>query len=122
MDIGPMKHRLRLRYFRGPQTFVKPRFDFPSNPRNQRHSENPLELIDRLDGVNACWLWQGYCGGGYGLFKGRGAHRVIWELLREPIMEGMVLDHLCRNLRCVNPAHLRPITKELNSHRASFYP
>lgn len=43
------------------------------------------------------------------------AHRVVWRLLRGPIPEGMVLDHMCRNRACVNPAHLRVFTRQQNA-------
>src|SRR5215467_5533160 len=38
------------------------------------------------------------------------AHRVVYTLLVGPVPDGLVLDHLCRVRRCVNPAHLAPTT------------
>lgn len=34
-----------------------------------------------------------------------------------PIPEGLHLDHLCRVRRCVNPAHLEPVTQAENNYR-----
>lgn len=45
------------------------------------------------------------------------AHRLIYTMLIGEIPEGMVLDHLCRNRRCVNPHHLEPVTVKENTHR-----
>jgi hypothetical protein len=45
------------------------------------------------------------------------AHRYMWEQLRGPIPEGMELDHLCREKRCVNPQHLEPVTHLENCRR-----
>lgn len=38
-------------------------------------------------------------------------------LLVGPIPQGLHLDHLCRNTRCVNPDHLEPVTPKVNNSR-----
>jgi hypothetical protein len=66
-----------------------------------------------------CWNWAGsidVCGYGR-LWDGTRtvrAHRFSYELLVGPIPEGLVLDHLCRNTRCVNPEHLEAVTHRDN--------
>lgn len=67
------------------------------------------------DPETGCWLWRGCLTRyGYGTVtwqqRAQHAHRTVWELLVGPIPAGLVLDHLCRVRRCVNPEHLRPIT------------
>lgn len=84
---------------------------------------------------NGCWHWQGHVfPTGYGTFykreHGNGpgknylAHRNSYEVHVGPIPEGLVLDHTCHNndpvceegvnclhRRCINPAHLEPVTR-----------
>ena len=69
--------------------------------------------------VSGCWEWQGaITPDGYGRqsYRGRArrAHRVAYELIVGEIPAGLVLDHLCRNRSCVNPAHLEPVTDRIN--------
>ena len=45
-------------------------------------------------------------------------HRVVYELVRGKIPEGMTLDHLCRVKCCVNPWHLEPVSNLENLRRA----
>lgn len=70
-----------------------------------------------------CWLWGGYLEeNGYGRLTVDGkpawAHRVAYELFVGPVPEGMELDHLCRNRRCVNPRHLEPVSHQENMCRS----
>lgn len=89
-------------------------------------------LEDRIqpEPNSGCWLWIGApWGGGYGLAahaalkaaRGRKngvvAHRAVYEFYCGPVASGLVLDHLCRNKGCVNPAHLEPVTQAENMRR-----
>lgn len=71
-----------------------------------------------------CWEWtaalqsSGYGCTGIGNRRVGLAHRVAYELLVGPIPAGLQIDHLCRNKRCVNPAHLEPVTASENQRRA----
>jgi hypothetical protein len=74
--------------------------------------------------LGPCWLWTASLKpNGYGAFRHQGrmqrAHRVAYELLVGPIPVGLQLDHLCRTLRCVNPAHLEPVTGSVNIRRGT---
>lgn len=57
-------------------------------------------------------------GDGYGQFKlGSGnprAHRVSYVLAFGAVPNGLQLDHLCRVRHCVAPAHLEPVTGQVN--------
>ena len=77
-----------------------------------------------VDVVSGCWLWSGTISDkGYGriwINERRAsvyAHRISYELHREAIPAGLVLDHLCRVRHCVNPAHLEPVTITTNVMR-----
>lgn len=89
---------------------------------HQCRSRNPGHTVDPETG---CWNWNGFIFKegypGYMAHNGHPvrAHRAYYEKHKGPILEGMTLDHLCRNRRCVNPDHLEPVTIAVNCRRGT---
>lgn len=85
-----------------------------------------LDVRSARDG-SGCILWTGQrTFAGYGLCNwkdGRGlhlkttAHRAAFISGKGPIPQGLEIDHLCRNTRCVNPDHLEAVTRLENVRR-----
>lgn len=77
------------------------------------------------DEVTGCWVWQRHIDAkGYGRLWPNGkramlAHRWVYEKHKGPIAPGLVIDHLCRNTRCVNPDHLEPVSNTTNCRRGN---
>jgi len=42
------------------------------------------------------------------------AHRWAWELINGKIPTGLVIDHICKNRKCVAIDHLRMVTQQEN--------
>ena len=78
-----------------------------------------IQLIDQIEFSDKCWIWTGCTNGlGYGV-KRIGpkivrVHRLVYEMLHEPIPEGMMLRHNCDVRNCVRPSHMTPGTHEEN--------
>ena len=96
--------------------------DRPVRPRSAA-----ARLWVRVRWTPGCWLWTGkLLPNGYGnvstgpkgATSSTTAHRAVYEAFVGPISEGLQLDHLCRNRRCVNPAHMEPVTAAENVRRA----
>lgn len=103
-------------------------------------SRPPKPVMERLlskveiDPDTECWVYVGRDNGcGYaqvqvdrkrshGTARGTAilklVHRVAYEHLVGPIPEGLVIDHLCRVRKCVNPDHLEAVTYAENNRRA----
>jgi len=85
---------------------------------------------------NGCWWWTGYrmpCGYGRMMVEGRKhalVHRVSYQLFKGPIPDNLQIDHVCHSpkgpnacpggdtcphRRCVNPDHLEPVTRKVNT-------
>lgn len=69
-----------------------------------------------------CWEWSGdHTPDGYGRLTSLRhtilVHRYSYQRHVGPIPDGLQLDHLCRNRGCCNPAHLEPVTAQVNSRR-----
>jgi HNH endonuclease len=88
-----------------------------------------MTLPDRLmskvspEPNSGCWLWMGEGHtNGYGLTKHNGkthlVRRLMYEITRGPIPDGLELDHLCRVRCCVNPTHLEAVTHQENMQRS----
>ena len=70
--------------------------------------------------TEGCWFWTASVDrNGYGQFRlgtrTVKAHRAAYEELIGAMPEGLEPDHLCRQRRCVNPAHI-----EMVSHRENI--
>lgn len=73
---------------------------------------------------NGCWSYQGSHnnkGGGYCQFsinnKSIYTHRFMFEYYYGELDSSLVIDHLCKNSRCVNPNHLEQVTQKQNCNR-----
>lgn len=116
-----------------PETNVPRKIGRPPRPAMERF----MKLV-KVDPVTGCWMWQGKLNiYGYGRFFRDGgndlAHRVSHKLFKGPIPEGFDVDHechwwdkgctagdLCPHRACVNPQHLRAVTKKINSSTTRF--
>jgi hypothetical protein len=110
------------------------------DPLGMRRSFDPLTnflaFIAKPDGEGGCWPWTGHVNQqGQGRWQPPGenqqmAHRLAYELFVGPIPDGLTIDHVCHSSdpgcpggdaclhrRCVNPAHLEPVTITENIRR-----
>jgi len=77
-----------------------------------------------VEDENGCWNWTGHCGdGGYPLYRFKDGssrvHRWLYEKLRGGIERRLTIDHLCRNIKCINPGHMEPVTMRENLMRGN---
>lgn len=99
--------------------------------RSRRRPDHPVLSEDQIRAfwskvrkTDTCWIWSGSVTNmrnPYGRITLSGflylSHRISYELHKGSIPEGLVLDHLCRTPRCVNPDHLEAVTVAENNLR-----
>lgn len=91
------------------------------------YSATPPERFERMYQpvpFSGCWIWTGALSSdGYGAFHVDGhciqAHKFAYEQRGQQVPEGLELDHLCRIRCCVNPAHVEPVSHQLNMLRGA---
>ena len=78
--------------------------------------------------MSGCWIWIGdrsrY---GYGRLTWqknkrrtyRHVHQLFYQAFRDPVPDGLELDHLCRLPACCNPWHLQAVTHQENVLRGN---
>lgn len=75
-----------------------------------------------------CWLWKGaLLASGHGQVSVNGrmrkAHHISLELAGQTaLVEGMVVDHVCRVRNCVYPGHLRLVPEAVNALENNLNP
>lgn len=94
----------------------------PDLPRRPTPEERFWSKVKRK-GPKQCWIWLGsHSQIGHGTFwsgsRPIGAHRFSYELAHGPIPTGLIIDHLCNNPPCVNPAHMELVSHQENTLRA----
>lgn len=73
----------------------------------------------KVDKTENCWNWKSALDNkGYPLFfmdgQSRRAQRLVYKEKFGSIPDNLVVDHLCRNHKCLNPFHLRLLTNKEN--------
>jgi hypothetical protein len=89
-------------------------------------AELKTRIMTRLGnpkGTDDCWTWPGAKSRSRpGIYyptlslhnKSLRVHRVTFRIWVGPLVDGMHIDHLCRNTLCVNPWHLEQVTEREN--------
>src|SRR3954469_22295529 len=81
----------------------------------------------QVDDETDCWIWLGARSKGYGKVSRGGrssvqAHKWLYESIFGPVRPDYDLGHTCHRRSCVNPSHVRPITKLANKREQCSIP
>lgn len=99
--------------------------DLPGRIRERLVLDGPMPVAPHTPVEGCCWLYDGWrnsAGYPYLHWEGRDqpAHRVIFALLTGESLDGLDLDHLCRNVACVRPSHHEAVTHAENQRRIAL--
>lgn len=123
--------------YREPTTTAYSLYPNPTDHSTRNPDINDVEVTEKLrqrffskvDKTSTCWNWTGAKCRGYGQFQiqkprraPRKAHAVSLLIAGVAIDPNKVIDHICRNTLCVNPAHLRQVSCRTNSIENSISP
>lgn len=91
---------------------------YKNMPEKVRKNYDDSYVVDD----KGCWIWDHSIDtDGYGLIwrnnKNIRAFKYFYKKFKGETPKGLVLDHLCRNGKCVNPDHLEPVTTAENIRR-----
>lgn len=90
-------------------------------PGHNFNKSEPMYVVEMKGYNTPCWIWKRSLVYGYGCLRRAGrtrsAHVEFYVTKHGPVPEGTELDHLCRNRACVNPDHLEPVTRQVNTQR-----
>lgn len=82
-----------------------------------------IRFVMRKPELGECWeVNEGWnSGNGYAKCRHRGrswlAHRLAYTLAFGEVAKKLLLDHHCENRACIRPAHLEPVTTQVNTKR-----
>ena len=96
------------------------------NTRKRRLGDEE-RFLSQVTKADDCWEWRGYIDPkGYARFTPEGqsktyAHRWAFKNFVGVLPDGLQIDHLCRNRRCVKPDHLEAVTCQVNLARGEHW-
>jgi hypothetical protein len=106
------------------------------NPVTQEHMTDSVKerFFAKVEKTDTCWNWTGARSAyrpkriiagatqGYGVISINNrpfyVHRASWLMHNGPLIQGLVIDHLCENTLCVNPDHMQQVTNDENTKRS----
>ena len=95
----------------------------PTPPHLEKTAEQRFWEKVNVGDPSECWPWQAAMRGDYGFFNLEnttiGAHKFSYILSHGEVPSGLVVDHKCRNPRCVNPSHLQAVTLSENAQNVA---
>ncbi len=96
---------------------------------NLMYQNKPLFHYESTGYLTPCWIWDRTLVHGYGQTRIVGAdglknvaiyaHVWLWNMVNEPVPDGLQLDHLCKIRKCCRPDHLEIVTNAENVRRSS---